>query len=279
MQSPCQSNRTAVKKTIKTLLSEAERRRYEDIVQIQTLLAEGYAPVQIKKMLNTTYFRIRRYATGDPLQLCRFDSIRDSGASQYRDIIVSCLTLNMQLKQILEQVSAMGYKGKRTTLGDYCRKLVEELDISYAPRRNAAGVAISSSCIKPTQHTVSKNEFLWHLWSGKEMDQSDIDFIVSKYPKVIEIQRCIYDFRIIFKEKNVELLEQFIARYSKNTLKPIKSFVSGLQVDLEAVKNSVTSDLSNGFVEGNNNKIKAIKRMMYGRAKIDLLRVKVLHAR
>ena len=111
------------------------------------------------------------------------------------------------------------------------------------------------------------------------MDQSDIDFIVSKYPKVIEIQRCIYDFRIIFKEKNVELLEQFIARYSKNTLTPIKSFVSGLQVDLEAVKNSVTSDLSNGFVEGNNNKIKAIKRMMYGRAKIDLLRVKVLHAR
>jgi len=279
MQSPCQSNRTAVKKTIKTLLSEAERRRYEDIVQIQTLLAEGYAPVQIKKMLNTTYFRIRRYATGDPLQLCRFDSIRDSGASQYRDIIVSCLTLNMQLKQILEQVSAMGYKGKRTTLGDYCRKLVEELDISYAPRRNAAGVAISSSCIKPTQHTVSKNDFLWHLWSGKEMDQSDIDFIVSKYPKVTEIQRCIYDFRIIFKEKNVELLEQFIARYSKNTLTPIKSFVSGLQVDLEAVKNSVTSDLSNGFVEGNNNKIKAIKRMMYGRAKIDLLRVKVLHAR
>jgi len=48
---------------------------------------------------------------------------------------------------------------------------------------------------------------------------------------------------------------------------------------LEAVKNSVISELNNGFVEGNNNKIKAIKRTMYGRAIIDLLRVKVLFAR
>jgi transposase len=52
-----------------------------------------------------------------------------------------------------------------------------------------------------------------------------------------------------------------------------------LRGDLEAVKNSVVSELSNGYVEGNNNKITVIKHTMYGRAKIDLLRVKVLFAR
>jgi len=41
----------------------------------------------------------------------------------------------------------------------------------------------------------------------------------------------------------------------------------------------VIHDWNSGFAEGCNNKIKAIKRLMYGRAKVDLLRVKVLFAR
>ena len=53
-------------------LSVAEKRRYDEIVKIQTLLAEGYAPVLIKELLCTTYFRIRRYARGGPYNMCRF---------------------------------------------------------------------------------------------------------------------------------------------------------------------------------------------------------------
>ena len=59
----------------------------------------------------------------------------------------------------------------------------------------------------------------------------------------------------------------------------IKSFATGLINDYDAVKNAVVSDLSNGFVEGNNNKVKLIKRSMYGRAGLKLLRAKVISAR
>jgi len=52
-----------------------------------------------------------------------------------------------------------------------------------------------------------------------------------------------------------------------------------LSDDLAAVKNSVIYDWNSGFAEGSNNKIKAIKRLMFGRAKIDLLRVRVLFAK
>ena len=111
------------------------------------------------------------------------------------------------------------------------------------------------------------------------MAPADIGFVLNKYPNVVAIQQCIIDFRKIYDVKSVPLLEQFIEQYSLSDNKPINSFASGLSGDLDAVKNSVTSELSNGFVEGINNKIKAIKRVMFGRAKIDLLRVKVLHAR
>lgn len=49
--------------------------------------------------------------------------------------------------------------------------------------------------------------------------------------------------------------------------------------DPTAVENSVTSPYSNGILEGNNNRLKLIKRMMYGRAKLPLLRAKVLASR
>ena len=260
-------------------MSKAEQRRYEDIVRIQTMLAEGYAPVQIKEILHTSYFRIRRYATGDPLKLCNFVGDRVSEADQYRNEIMSLLAQNMLFKQALEQVSALGYQGKKSAFNTYCRKLIVELEIPYKPRQNSAGVQIEPSLNKPAQHYVSKSDFERYLWSGKELDPADIEFIFSKYSQISEIQQCIMDFRKIYKNKDVTLLEQFITRYSESPSNPIKSFASGLRGDLVAVKNSVTSELSNGFVEGNNNKIKAIKRMMYGRAKIDLLRVKVLYTR
>ena len=111
------------------------------------------------------------------------------------------------------------------------------------------------------------------------MEPTDIAFILEKYPLISEIQQCIMDFRKIYDEQSITLMEEFIERYATSQSAPIKSFASGLRGDLDAVKNSVASDLSNGFVEGINNKIKAIKRMMYGRAKIDLLRIRVLYAR
>jgi len=243
------------------------------------MLAEGYAPVQIKEILHTTYFRIRRYAMGDPFRLCRFSGHGTSVVGQYKDIIIGLLMQNVSKKHALEQITALGYRGKRTAFEAYCRKLIVELGISYMPRRNAAGAFITPGQNKPAQHFVSKSDFERYLWSGKELEPADIEFIFNEYPRTLEIQQCIHDFRKIYDDKDITLLDQFIERYAKCRSKPIQSFASGLRSDLDAIKNSVISDLSNGFVEGRNNKIKVIKRIMYGRAKIDLLRVKILYAR
>lgn len=272
-------NQTTLKKTANDELSLAEKRRYEDIVQIQSMLAEGYAPVQVKNILNTTYNRIRRYAAGDPAKLCRFGGGRVSEAEKYKNEIIELLMQNTPLKQALRQMYKLGYSGKRTAFEKYCHKLISELKIEYAPRRTAAGVVINPKFDKPKMHYVSKTNILKHLWSDKPLSTDDTEYIFRIYPNLSEIKDCIVDFRKIYETKDTELLKQFIARYATSQIAPIKSFANGLLTDITAVTNSVTSDLSNGFVEGNNNKIKAIKRTMYGRAKIDLLRVKVIHAR
>ena len=59
--------------------------------------------------------------------------------------------------------------------------------------------------------------------------------------------------------------------------KQFASFARGLSEDYEAVKNALRYEWSNGQLEGQVNRLKLIKRMMYGCAKFDLLRARVLH--
>ena len=58
----------------------------------------------------------------------------------------------------------------------------------------------------------------------------------------------------------------------------LRSFTTGLKRDYQAVLNGLTLPYSSGAVEGNVNRIKMIKRQMYGRASFDLLRKRVLLA-
>jgi transposase len=58
----------------------------------------------------------------------------------------------------------------------------------------------------------------------------------------------------------------------------INRFVNGVTADLDAVTAGLSLPFSSGPVEGNVNRIKMLKRQMYGRAGFDLLRKRVLLA-
>jgi transposase len=57
----------------------------------------------------------------------------------------------------------------------------------------------------------------------------------------------------------------------------LRGFATGLRADFDAVRAGLTQQWSSGAVEGNINRVKTIKRQMYGRAKLDLLRKRILH--
>ena len=59
----------------------------------------------------------------------------------------------------------------------------------------------------------------------------------------------------------------------------LRSFTAGLLRDLDAVVAGLTLEYNSGAVEGTVNRIKQLKAAMYGRAKPDLLRKRILLAR
>jgi transposase len=71
-------------------------------------------------------------------------------------------------------------------------------------------------------------------------------------------------------------LEEWITAAQNSDLPHLASFARGLRRDQDAVTNGLTLPHTSGAVEGNITKIKALKRQMYGRANLDLLRKRIL---
>jgi len=82
----------------------------------------------------------------------------------------------------------------------------------------------------------------------------------------------LHSFKEIIQAKDINSLDRFIDTYENNSIDGISTFVSGIKKDYSAVKNAlIYKYISNGPMEGSNNKIKMIRRRSFGRAGIELL--------
>ena len=93
------------------------------------------------------------------------------------------------------------------------------------------------------------------------------------------IQALANEFCQIVRERRSESLDAWIEMASGDAImRELRVFAAGIQRDYAAVRAAMTFQWSNGQVEGQVNRLKLIKREMYGRAKFDLLRQRVLNA-
>src|SRR5258707_180946 len=94
--------------------------------------------------------------------------------------------------------------------------------------------------------------------------------------------RAVYclsqEFVTMLKERQVEALDGWLKQAKASHVTELGSFVNGIRRDAAAVRAAFSLPWSNGTTEGHVNRLKFLKRQMFGRAHLDLLRVKVLHA-
>lgn len=95
--------------------------------------------------------------------------------------------------------------------------------------------------------------------------------------KAKRLQTLGIEFQEIIKERRGESFDAWLAKVRSSEIKELKNWANGLLSDERAVRNALSSVWSNGQVEGQVNRLKTIKRAMYGRANFDLLRARVLH--
>ena len=94
---------------------------------------------------------------------------------------------------------------------------------------------------------------------GLEDDSEEIEDKDTRFKK--------HDAIVSKKEGNIARVKELHKQYYSN---------SAIARDIEAVKNAIICDYSNGLAQSSVNKLKVIKRIMYGRNNFDMLHKKVL---
>lgn len=110
----------------------------------------------------------------------------------------------------------------------------------------------------------------------QNLSNEQYETIIKEYSILGELYTLIKEFhKIIFSHK-AEEIETWISGSQKYDIPELQSFLEGTRKDIEAVKNSIIYQYNNGLAEGSVNKLKVIKRIMYGRNSFELLKSKIL---
>ena len=109
--------------------------------------------------------------------------------------------------------------------------------------------------------------------------RASLDSILAASPELAAVAASVRAFAAIMTERRGRKLLEPRMNAALATGEPaLRSFVTGLRADQDAVTNGLSLPWSSGAVEGHVNRIKMLKRQMYGRASPHLLRRRVLLA-
>jgi transposase len=100
----------------------------------------------------------------------------------------------------------------------------------------------------------------------------DVKIACPDIARACDLARCFHD---LLTQRRGHLLLEWIRQAEKDAPAPVRSFASFLRQDLAAVTAGLTLEWSSGKVEGHVNKIKMLKRAMFGRASFRLLRIRI----
>jgi hypothetical protein len=262
-------------------LTENERKRLELLTTIQEMLAADYKSADIASALGISTRTVFRYKDCNPYEQCRLERpSRHREIFKYKDEIISLLKDGYHVAGVAQELKANGCPLGGSTLRRYTKKLATECGIDINKTRKGPNIESKKSFDRNTSNTVvlKKQDLIKLLWMNTPEGFANISFsnLYRQYPVVQKLKVCIEEFRQIFIRRSMPCLYLFIERYKNDELAPIASFAKGLERDLDAVENAVASPLSNGFVEGINNRTKMIKRVMYGRCGLELLSAKIM---
>lgn len=139
------------------------------------------------------------------------------------------------------------------------------------------GEKVGSKRMK-SQMVISRHHLVQLLYNPAKsaLTKRQLALVFSRYPIVEKIIELVKQFRQLIKPKKSDELSNWVTQVKTANFYGVARFLNGLSRDIDVVKNAIIYDYNNGLAEGFVNKIKVIKRVMYGRNHFDMLRVKLL---
>jgi transposase len=169
--------------------------------------------------------------------------------------------------QLYREIQELGYPGGELAVQRHLRRY-----------RTGRGHAPAPGPKPPSVREVT-SWIMTHPEHLRDEDTDKLHRLRERDPELDRLTGHVRKFAAMMTGRHGDRLEDWIADAEQDTLAPLASFARNLRRDLDAVRNGLTLPHSSGAVEGNINRLKMLKRQMFGRAALDLLRKRVLLAR
>lgn len=184
-------------------------------------------------------------------------------------IEAGCTNQSLLWREIVEQ----GFTGSSTLVGKWIREHYE-----------AEGEPINISNLAPKKSPVvipTPRELSWLFVRHSdqlEAEQQQLLTVLLQDAKLAELRQLALTFIRIVSDGLSEQWNSWLETCCASAITELKNFAIGLKKDIDAVYEAIRQPWSNGPTEGHVNKLKLLKRQMYGRASFKLLRIRVLLA-
>ena len=261
----------------KTAQKRAER--LENYEQVHSLRKQGYKVKDIAYHLGMGERTVYTYLSHETFPEWQPSSRkRRSILDPYKSYLIDQWNQGRQhTKQLFKAIQEKGYSGTYETLARYTHTLRSAQaqpspnpdSLKDLPGRGPA----PKVTIKP-QKPLSARRAAWLVLQEPDTltdKQRTLLERLSQRAELLEIIRLTQDFISLVRQRLPAQLDNWLEKAKNTTVKAFQSFAKGLGEDYDAVKAGVTLEVSNGTVEGQNNRLKMLKRQMFGRAELDLL--------
>jgi transposase len=232
---------------------------------VHQLRAEGRGLREIARHLGWglhTVQRLDRAATWQELADGRWKGPRPSKLDPFKPYLDQHADgAHGSIRRLFLEIAALGYDGSYPVVRDYLAR--------NRPAREPLPPA------PPTVRDVT-NWLCRRPDTLTEDEKLRLKAILDRCPELQAASGQVRAFAAMITELTGQDLPQWMAAAREDGLPGISHFAKGLEQDLDAVTNGLTMTWSSGPVEGRVNHIKMIKRQMFGRAGLPLLRKRVL---
>jgi transposase len=178
---------------------------------------------------------------------------------------------------LFREISQRGYQGGSSAVTTYLTQLRLQKGTILAKGQPLTTRPRLLERPLPTPRTLS----WWFILPAQRLNKaqkSQLKQLRENLPQLGQVYKLARRFSNLMHHKQAASLDNWLVEVRQSQIAELQSFGEGLRRDIVAVKNGIELEWSQGPVEGHVNRLKLIKRSMYGRAGFDLLRTRVLAA-
>ena len=235
--------------------------------KVKELYEKGYAIKTIARTVKSHRLTVKKYINLE--KLTKRENRRATNFDAFREFLLHQNNTERTYLDLYQTIFSKGFNGGYSQFCNNMKDLYKRNHVISKP---------SSIKITPIK-TWSITRLSMMIYKDKDElkdeDRQFLDLLYQKSQEIKQAARLVASFKKLFQSKEDGLLKIWISE-AINSESGLKHFAKNLIKDFDAVNNAVISPYSNGQVEGQINRLKNIKRAMYGKASFTLLRKMVL---